>query len=60
MSTRQLVKVSCPAEPNASSGEAGSFPFDQYGLHLLAQSDSWLSAPCLPGTPRACSTNSRW
>ena len=47
MPTRQRVTVITPAEANAS-GEAGGFPFDQFGLHLLAQGDSWFSIGALP------------
>lgn len=47
MPTRQRVTVISPAEANAS-GEAGGFPFDQFGLHLLAQGDSWFSIGALP------------
>ncbi len=47
MPTRQQVKVINPAEANASN-EGGAFPFDQYGLHLLAQGDSWFSIGALP------------
>lgn len=47
MPTRQRVRVISPAEANAS-GEAGGFPFDQFGLHLLAQGDSWFSIGALP------------
>jgi hypothetical protein len=47
MPNRQRVKVISPAEANAS-GEAGGFPFDQFGLHLLAQGDSWFSIGAVP------------
>ncbi len=47
MPTRQRVRVISPSEAN-NTGEDGAFPFDLFGLHVLAQGDSWFSIGAIP------------